>query len=183
MKKILFISGLILATTVAAFASDASPKYVEKQGLYCYVPEDCFGSFIPAEGTTQANGGESYISPIMCAMLDLYNMHINPKYPDPTDPFEHPLIQGNTRERAREIAISLISENKNNAVNDCFQAHGSCATPLWIAARIGDVELVKLILDRGGDKNTVVGVIRQGKNILQQMEKFSTEVREALSTN
>ena len=183
MKKILFIAGLILATSVAAFASDSSPKYIEKQGLYCYVPEDCFGSFIPAEGTTQANCGESYTSPIMCAMLDLYNMHINPRYPDPTDPFEHPLIQGNTRERAREIAISLISENKNNAVNDCFQAHGRCATPLWIASCIGDVELVKLILERGGDKNTVVGVIRQGQNILQKMEKFSTEVREALSTN
>lgn len=108
MKKIFFISGLIFATTVAAFASDASPKYVEKQGHYCYVPEDCFGSFIPAEGTAQANCRESYISPIMCAMLDLYNMHINPKYPDPTDPFEHPLIQGNTREHAREIALSLL---------------------------------------------------------------------------
>ena len=183
MKKIFFISGLIFATTVAAFASDASPKYVEKQGRYCYVPEDCFGSFIPAEGAAQANCGESYISPIMCAMLDLYNMHINPKYPDPTDPFEHPLIQGNTREHAREIALSLITENKNNAVNDCFQSHGSCATPLWIAARIGDVELVKLILAQGGDKNTVVGDIRRGKNILQQMEKFSTEVRDALSSN
>ena len=136
--------------------------------------------FLPANEASCDSSRESYISPIMCAMMDLYNMHINPKYPDPTDPFEHPLIQGNTRERAREIAISLISENKNHAVNDSFQAHGGCATPLYLAARIGDVELVKLILERGADKYMVVGPIRQGKNILQQMEKFSTEVRKAL---
>lgn len=180
MKKNFAIFGLMLAITTAGFASDATPQYVEKQGYLCYVPEDCFGSFIPAEGAARANNSETYISPIMCAMLDLYNMHINPRYPDPEDPFEHPLIHGNTRERARGIAVSLISENKNNAVNDCFQSHGNCSTPLWLAACIGDVELVKLILERGGDKNTIVGAIRRGQHILQQMERFTPEVREAL---
>ena len=180
MKKSFFISALFFSTAMELFAGDATPKYVEKQGHMCYVPEDCFGTFLPAQAETRKNNHESYISPIMCAMLDLYNMHINPRYPDPEDPFEHPLIQGNTREQARQIAVSLISENKNNAVNDCFQAHGGSATPLYIAARINDVELVKLILAQGADKYKVVGDIRRGQNILQQMEKFSTAVREAL---
>lgn len=181
MKKTFTVLCFSLATAVTASASDSSPEYVDKQGYMCYVPEDCFGTFIPASSAHREQLSSPYISPIMCAMLDLYNMHINPKHPDPEDPFDYPLIQGNSRERARNIAVSLIIENKNNAVNDSFQCHGKCSTPLFLAACMGDEELVKLILQKGGDRSMVVGEIKQGFNILQQLEKFSSSISKLLT--
>ena len=177
MEKAFIISCLLLCFAPLISASDSSPNYVEKQGYMCYIPEDCFGTFIPADGT---HNDRVYISPIMCAMLDLYNMHIDPNYPNPEDPFEHPLIRGNSRERARDIAVSLIIENKDGAVNDSFRAHGSCSTPLYLAACMGDEELVKLILAKGGDKNMIVGKIKQGLSIIQQSDQFSSPIRELL---
>ena len=177
MEKAFIISCLLLCFAPLISASDSSPNYVEKQGYMCYIPEDCFGTFIPADDT---HNDRVYISPIMCAMLDLYNMHIDPNYPNPEDPFEHPLIRGNSRERARDIAVSLIIENKDGAVNDSFRAHGSCSTPLYLAACMGDEELVKLILAKGGDKNMIVGKIKQGLSIIQQSDQFSSPIRELL---
>lgn len=181
MKNTFIILCFLLGIPVTALASDSAPKYVDKEGYMCYVPEDCFGTFIPANSANRETYNGSYISPIMCAMLDLYNMHINPKHPNPEDPFDYPLIRGNSRESARDIVISLITENKDNAVNDSFQAHGRCSTPLFLAACIGDEELVKLILQKGGDRNMVVGEIKQGFNILQQLEKFSSSIRKILT--
>ena len=180
MKNLFIIPCLLFAITEIALASDSSPEYVDKQGYMCYVPEDCFGAFVPANATNGETHNGKYISPIMCAMLDLYNMHINPKHPNPEDPFDYPLIRGNSRENARNIAISLISENKDNAVNDSFRAHGTCSTPLFLAACIGDEELVRLILQKGGDRNIVVGEIKQGRTILQQLNKFPAHIRAVL---
>jgi len=180
MKTAFVTFSLFLCIVADALASDSSPEYIEKQGYMCIVPEDCFGVFIPARRSNNDKDSNKYISPIMCAMLDLYNMNNNPKYPNPEDPFEHTLIRGNSRESARNIAKSLISENRDNSINDSFQAHGTCSTPLFLAACIGDEELVKLILERGGDKKMVVGSIKQGLNILQQLERFPASIRELL---
>ena len=178
MKKSFIITCLLWGLAPLISAGDASPKYVEKQGYMCYVPEDCFGAFIPANGVSNDHG--AYISPVMCAMLDLYNMHIDPKHPNPEDPFDHPLIRDNSRETARNIAVSLIIENKDGAVNDSYRAHGSCSTPLYLAACMGDVELVKLILEKGGDKSMIVGKINQGLSVLQQLDRFSSPIKELL---
>ena len=176
--KTLLLTCLALAFTQTAFAGDANPKYAERQGYMCIVPEDCFGHFCPGDPNKDAH---RYISPLMCAMFDLFAMHNDPKFPDPNDPFEHPCIRGNTREKARDIAIALIRENKDNAVNDCYRGHGYCSTPLFLAARIGDKELVELILQKGGDPRTVVWAEREGRNILQQLEKYPEEIREILT--
>ena len=53
----------------------------------------------------------------------------------------------------RARALQLISENKNDCVNDCAGHDGIEYTPLYVACQLQDAELVQAMLTQGADAN------------------------------
>ena len=60
-------------------------------------------------------------------------------------------IPGNTLEKARKLVVEFIEKNEDDCVNDICSREGykSAITPLHLAVRMNDADLVKRLLARG----------------------------------
>lgn len=123
-------------------------RYIPLRGYGCQVIWECDGMLDCVNGATGAReeDGMPYFSPLILAMLDLRQCtKFTPGMLDT------PRIQGNTPEKARELVIKLINENRDNCVNDIM---GGSLTPIFLA--IGDLELTRLLLSKGANPNQLI---------------------------
>lgn len=136
---------------------DQPPRYIPIRGVMCQVIWECDGLLTCHTGDSgaQAEDGKPYFSPLLWALFDLREFS---KPRNPNTPYEErPHIQGNTKEKARELIKQLIEENQHDCVNDILDEH---ITPLSLAQE--DEELVLLLLKKGADPNKNNIVLTKG---------------------
>lgn len=136
---------------------DLPPRYISIRGVMCQVIWECDGLLTCQTGDSgaQAEDGKPYFSPLLWALFDMRDFS---KTRNPNTPYEErPHIQGNTKEKARELVKQIIEENQHDCVNDILDER---ITPLTLAK--DDEELVLLLLKKGADPNKNNIVLTKG---------------------
>lgn len=138
-------------------SQDQPPRYISIRGVMCQVIWECDGLLTCRTGDSgaQAEDGKPYFSPLLWALFDLRDFS---ETRNPNTPYEErPHIQGNTKEKARELVKQIIEENQHDCVNDILDER---ITPLTLAQ--DDEELVLLLLKKGADPNKNNIVLTKG---------------------
>lgn len=136
---------------------DVPPRYIPIRGVMCQVIWECDGLLTCRTGDSgaEAEEGKPYFSPLLWALFDwkYFSETGNPDKPHEARPH----IQGNTKEKARDLVKRLIEENQHDCVNDLLDGR---ITPLSLAQ--DDDELVLLLLKKGADPNKGNMALAQG---------------------
>ncbi|OZJ02416.1 hypothetical protein BZG36_04761 [Bifiguratus adelaidae] len=89
-----------------------------------------------------------------------------PKSNNPAIPFGHTLIHAAVSFRYHKLLHLILTAGGNPNAASLAVKEDSCVTPLYLAARNADIDVIRLLMSWGGDLFTATGGSKKSKSIL-----------------